>query len=55
MAYILFELHNHNLGSSYVTMFLAAMLIWALFSPSMSTFVSVLTPENLQTDYLKGI
>ena len=37
IAYSLFGPHNHNSGSSRVTMFLAAMLIWALFSPSRSS------------------
>ena len=44
IAYSLFGPHNHKPGSSCVTMFLAAMLIWALFSPSMPTFCFCINP-----------
>ena len=37
-----------------VTIILATMLIWAPFSPSMSTFLSVLTPVTLPEMALNG-
>ena len=40
----LFGSHNHNLESFCVTIFLATVLIWALFSPSMSTFSFRISP-----------
>ena len=39
------------LGHHYVTILFAKMLIWAPFSQSMFTFISVLTLANINLEY----
>ena len=53
IAYSLFGPHNHNSGSSRVTMFLAAMLTWALFSPSRSSHRKCSVRKDLLRNFAK--